>query len=666
MGYTSLIPELPEDIRGARIGTCYNVFTRKLMSDKIAIDPTKMDARTTKFVGGRGDLQLRANSSTSKNVKETFWGMNSTAKIGSWVSLGFSMSQAASEASSSSSLNCYCSFVYCGQKLILYSHEAETMFQYMTSDFQNAYIKIMEAPDNEERFKMYMKFIRQFGHGCVTELYLTSGSAFEISAHYSDQAKASEAKYNASIGVGSKWGGIEVVTSFANKVSQVDSKATVEIRASQLPENTPTKDWCADMMGNISSQVFSMLSKNPTPLTPYKGEMPVSPGIPKGNPDSKKIPKGSIPDFTVDLQKQLMAEDGFTGTWEQYQTKQRELYNNLSPQNVVSESLKNKQMLLNQRVDNVMHSGDVQTKTNSVQKKGALNSGSGSELGGYIPCDFEFKFWHELFPELKTVIQFQSLTTQYLSKAYMYYMTRLQFGSYLSLLADINTNITNNSMAKKDCAQFFKICDNLIGDISNRMSSVKSFGEKDYNAVIAGFEQSIVKLKEFRSNKIYNIFFENYDFFIDNLCGFAVANVKENWWTLITRSMRVPQHMDRKMELTELMEKGQRIYAVITPEGKFRMTAYARWNNVYSWHRVRDLPGGLKAIKETDSNGYTYYKYCFPFSQWEINWDDENVRLYGAGASILPAMEGFEMSGVPMIQPLDFEVIRSFANPDVR
>lgn len=49
-----LLPNLPEEIRGARIGACYNPLTRSLMYRKNVIAPQKLDSKAILMVNGGG------------------------------------------------------------------------------------------------------------------------------------------------------------------------------------------------------------------------------------------------------------------------------------------------------------------------------------------------------------------------------------------------------------------------------------------------------------------------------------------------------------------------------------------------------------------------------------------------------------------------------------
>lgn len=47
--------------------------------------------------------------------------------------------------------------------------------------------------------------------------------------------------------------------------------------------------------------------------------------------------------------------------------------------------------------------------------------------GDYLPIGYEFTWWKDLFPQLKSISVMPGATSIYLAKAYIYLMTRLQF-----------------------------------------------------------------------------------------------------------------------------------------------------------------------------------------------------------------------------------------------
>ena len=56
MADDSLIPAIPDDIAGARIGSCYNQFTRKIMEGEWAILPSSAGEDDVVFIKGVGEV----------------------------------------------------------------------------------------------------------------------------------------------------------------------------------------------------------------------------------------------------------------------------------------------------------------------------------------------------------------------------------------------------------------------------------------------------------------------------------------------------------------------------------------------------------------------------------------------------------------------------------
>lgn len=197
------------------------------MQEKIAIDPGRVSANTIQLISGKAELKLHADSSTSKNAQSTFFALDSNFKVGSWVSAGFNMETSKSEVSAKDALNCYCSYIYEGQALQLMDNGTKALFNCMTEEFQERFTELINSSDSTEFFSKYLNFLNTFGHGCVTKLMLTCGSAFTMTAKYSSVSTAQKSKYCASLGVGTPWGGGSVASSFASEVQNTDSLCVV-------------------------------------------------------------------------------------------------------------------------------------------------------------------------------------------------------------------------------------------------------------------------------------------------------------------------------------------------------------------------------------------------------------------------------------------------------
>jgi len=504
----SLFPEIPGELRAARIGTCYDPITRRLLTNKIVIDPTRMTSNSLLFVQGSGELRLRANSSASKNANDTFFAMDAKAKIGSWVSVGFNMASSDSNASSSNNLNCFCSYVFKGQKLCLVDNGPEALFNSMTDEFQNAFVDLFNSKDSADFFGKYILFIQKFGHGCVTELSLTCGSAFQMNASYSDEASANLSKYGASLAIGTPWAGASAAAEYAKQVTKMDSGATMKLMASDIPADACTKDWCKTLMTKVLELGLSKLAKEPSAISPYAGTSPKAPEIPSGKPTTQKLPDKDKPDISKEMQKKLMEEDGFEGTWEEYIKAQEAMYEKLKPSVILKEALSIKENPPTYAQDNIQS----EEETDFVMSASATSSW---DLGGYIPYSYVVQPWAQLFPQFKSINIPTTFRSIYIAKTYMYYLTRLQFASYLSFLSDVGTETLQDpptefgNLIAEDAIRFHGECKKFLEHINKKISERKSFGEADYNALVQTFNGWIYSLKNFESKFLYGPFCSN-------------------------------------------------------------------------------------------------------------------------------------------------------------
>ena len=190
----SLLPEIPEEIRAARLGTCFDPITRRLVTNINAMDPERLPESKSMFINGKAQLIVRSNASKSQNANSTYYGATATIKE-PFAAIEASASISKSSAAEQNSLNCFCSYIYSGQKVQLMQMDPETLYKCMSDDFHKYYDAVVTSYYSTDYIKNYFAFINRFGYGCVTELSLTSGSAFEIKVVYSSEASANESKY---------------------------------------------------------------------------------------------------------------------------------------------------------------------------------------------------------------------------------------------------------------------------------------------------------------------------------------------------------------------------------------------------------------------------------------------------------------------------------------
>lgn len=650
---SQLLPELPFEIRAARIGTCYDPLSRSLIYNKIVIDPSKLDLKAINIVKGSASLKLRANASTSKNVNDTFFGLDSKLKVGSWVSVGFNMETAQSDINTSDALSCYCSYVYKGQRVVLQNNGPTNLFNYMTDEFQFALEDLLSTQTSTDFFQKYMSFVRNYGYGCITELYLTSGSAFTMNASYTSNATTNQAKYGSSLGINTPWGGGSVAANFAKKVTKEDKTASLSIDAEEIPEDTPTKSWSEKIISDLINVGLTELGKHPESIYPYSGDVPKAPEIPEGKPSNKKLPSSETPLITEKLQEILMKQDGFKCSWDSYLKEQQRAYDKLKPNMIVSEVCKNSKRLLTMPVT------EEKIKV-SLQFPEMDSIGGGWELGGYIPYNYTITPWTTLFPQLKSMALPTTFTSIYIAKAYVYYLTRMQFASYLYFLLDVGEDICENANIKFDANNYSEACKQLLDNISDTiMSCGGTFHSDNYENIVARFEQHINNMSNFYSKKTYLCFFENYNFFVENSSGFIMTQISDTHSSYCDTKAN-EQPLPKPFSVIGMMEKGLRLYQVLTPDAKLKSVVYIN----RSFVTAVNITDGLNAKPKTDSHGFKYYIAENKLSTEAVSANNVECRFYGSGFSDLKKLKGTSIMGRPMITDFDFNSVIKFADPN--
>lgn len=643
-----LFPDIPIDIRAARIGTCFNSVTRKLMSKKIAIDPNRLKSGAIEFVSNVGQLKLKMNSDTTKDSESTFFGLDAQAEGGAFscsASIGFKTSLASAEASNSQSLNCYCSYVYEGQKMQLIDYGSNELYNYMSDEFQELYSAVITSKNAQEYFANYMKFINTFGYGCITQLYLTSGSAFRMSVKYADNSQANSSKYGASIAVSTPWGGGSVAAEFAKEVSSASSSASMELLSKQIPEDTPTRDWCNNLINSFAGEAFSKLSQSPDAIAPYSGDGPTAPELPAGKPSQKVEPDGNELDISDDMKKEIMKDDGFEGTWAEYEQAQKDAYDKLDTSWINSQS----QKIKIQKKSTPSSSLNLQYKKdlNSIYAADE-NAGNSWSLGGYCPFAYTITSWSDLFPKLKGINLPTTFTSINISKIYMYYFTRIEFSGYLYFLADVGSSLCENDSILIDADIYRTACNDLLNKIQEMINSKQKIDDDDYSNVVSYFEEAIKSINNFYSKKVYDAFFDNYDFFADNSYGFI--SVSDTGY-YVSVDFRTEKQLPKPFNLLSMLGDAVRVYPIIKNDGSIELMYYE-----YGWKScVYHID---KTSKNTDEHGFRYYKLL------PEEMSKKPINLYGVGFEDVPDdNENLSIRGLPMFNDLPFSEIKDFAKP---
>jgi hypothetical protein len=656
-----LLPDYPEEIRAARIGMCYDPISRRLLTTKIVIDPERLKSNSIHMIHGKGELKLRVNSTADQNLRDTFFAVDAKMKIGSWATLGYHSETAASSANASSTLNCYCAYVYTGQSLYLLDNGPEQLFNCMTEEFQKDFNALFEYTDPLDYLSRYFSFIQKYGYGCVTKLHLTSGSAFEMSAKYKEDQKAQKQKYSGSVSVNTPWAGSSAAASYAEQVSSVDANASVELVSENIPENTPTKDWCNSIMSKVLDMGLAKLAKTPSAITAYSGDSPKAPELPDGKPSEKKMPKKEAPEITKEVQEQLMKDDGFEGSWNEYKKAQKEAYEKLQPAAVIEEI---QQIKAAPAADQPASAAPPAEEIMQARSAGNASLG-GWDLGGYTPYAYELKPWRELFPQLKTISLPTTFSSIYIAKTFMFYLTRLQFASYLYFLADVGHQLCENPLIEQDAAGYYNACQKFSAAISAELSKNKQFAEEDYYRLVKLFDSKYVKeIAYFNSAKIYELFYENYQYFIENGVGFIQLykdesdnKLKYYGYDGISKPAPTP------FNVLAMLGDGQRLYPVLKADGSIKFVGCSGDGR---WDMFRIAAGDITTAKRTDESGIGYYKAQHLNPSWLPDTGDmhKDRRIYGFNINELAKIQSISIQGKPFIQVFDFAEIRRFAEPD--
>jgi hypothetical protein len=354
----ALIPDVPDDIKGVRIGSCYDAFTRKIMDAAWAILPSSATSDDVVFIKGRGDLFIRANASAASNASASVFSLDTkasggydSAAVGVNASLEFNMQTATASSHHEENLNIYCSYAFTGQRQELRKMDADELIKIMTPTFHAKYDAVIKASTLKDYLKAYLEFAEAFGQGCVTRVFLTAGSAFRLTLQRTDDASATRQKYGGSASFsahyGGGYGGASVAVAWAKDQQYADSKTTLEMVLDNVPEDTPTAEWVNAQLNNFQNQTLSSLTQKADLIKPpdasEHGGPPTAPALPHGVPDkSREAGKTKVDpnDKSIDegLRTALMKKDGFDGSWDDYVKEQKKQYESLSPASVINEA----------------------------------------------------------------------------------------------------------------------------------------------------------------------------------------------------------------------------------------------------------------------------------------------------------------------------------------
>jgi len=632
----------------------------------VTFSPAKLSgAGLLEFVHGTGRLVCQANSSSSSYADGSFFAMDGKAEakfFGCTASAGFSVARASKEVTNAQHISCFISYVYQGQKLQLLRADPETLYQCMREDFQRAYDRLMNAKDSKEYLECYMEFTKKYGHGCVTALHLTAGSAFKIDIELGSTATSNSAKYGASVAVNTPYGGGAVASNWGREVGEAHADASLSLIGQNIPEDAPTAAWCQQTMQPFLARGVAMLSEAAQQISPPAVPSPKQPELParEAKDDKPKPSPTTKGDLTQDLKKELMKKDGYEN-WNEYVRAQKEAYENLTAGNVVEEAqspaVQGPRPGSDRVPDRPQRAGLAEGPFLVGSRDGI---GTAWDLGGYIPYAYEITPWSDLFPDLKLRLP-QSMSSVYIAKMYTFYLTRLQFAQYLYFLADVGPALCENDSIAFDAARYVGYCNRLRDDIA----LMDTFDKGAYVDQIRRFEGYLVEDKRFFSKTVYDAFFKNYAIFANAPYGFISIFATERgqgyderelnylYFTEdgMTRAKRTPV----PFSIGPMLHHADRCYPLIVNNGTAVLVRYHS-----DWEKVMPLDQWFKDHSfRTDDRGN---KYLPP-----PVYPDERQRYYAVDFNHIPPATsqygGFSVRGLPMFDQFPFDKIREFARP---
>lgn len=609
-----LLPTIPTALKAIRIGTCLNSMTRTLLPDTQSFDVRKLESESLiPPTSGEASLEIQANASSTAFAEESFFGTASEVKKGLWgakVTAGFNMSTASKSADDSFSLNCYVSYIFKGQQIRMTRNRSpETYFQCMTADFQAVYDRIMNADTVEEYIQAYTRFTRLYGDSCVTALYLASGSAARISIEARTTQEARNTKYGASLAINSPTAEGGAAVEWGKSVAAANREAKMSVEAQTIPEGSPTHDWVLGIAQQYNDKGIAILTEEasaPAPPTGITVKRPAIPALPKGDEEPKKPALDDTKAVEKQLIEQMMCEDGFKGTLEEYLDEQRCLIDSFSVKKVIDET----SPLLSEEVyeEGTMNL-PVPTRPATAEHQRRATEDL-TDLGGYIPVGYEVTPWTELFPDLRLDLP-PTMDRIRLGKLWTYFLTRVEFSEYLHFLADVGPEITGNPSVELDATRFADCCERFANEDLQSLHQDIKFTEEHFLGLVRRFEKSVRELQPFHhSLKVYEFFFKHYALVGGSPLGYVrttSAHDKAYYHVGLNTLREIPRELDR----TLLIQDALRLYPIIVPDPSTQRTrVHLAYFHETSWHSPENLKA--ESWEKNENEPWADYDFLSP------------------------------------------------------
>merc|ERR1712238_220036 len=314
------------------------------------------------------------------------------------------------------------------------------------------------------------------------------------------------------------------------------------------------------------------------------------------------------------------------------------------------------------------------------------------DLGGFSPQSFVTTKWSTLFPDLKKGFPLTEKQI-YITRLWMFYLTRLEFLQYLSFLVDVGDDLAaywasqpggekaNLENIKIDVTIFANHCtDKLKKKILSKSEEDSDFSEADYFEIVLSFDEQLRDVRGFKSIKVYEKFFDNYDVFHENPLGFVDASKSPTSFKYMTRIISRSPHSSQRgtsfewkptdgKSLAALLIDARRCYPVINVDGNSVMAYYQPEFTTYYFGKIAfqlkpefkivsrgDFPTGdfLKTFRQDPSNEFA--QEIFSPTPTVASPNLINCRFYGLNYEHLKYTNN-KMFGVPFLNKLPFDSV---------
>lgn len=510
-----------------RLGTCYNNNSRLLLVRQNSFDLEKLNyKKLLLFFDGIAKFELETNSNNNSTYNSSAYSISSKAEgklFRNKAAAAFDMERSHASANESKNIKASLSYRYLGQGFQIQKASEDTYFSCLLPDCQADLAEIYAATSSKSKLEKYLTFTEKYGHACVTKLFLEAGSIANIEVKAESNSVAHTSKYGMKASLSNRWGNESTAVNWAKELAASDLRGNLYIKAIDYPQNSPTKEWSHALVTNYEGRGFEVLSEKDafTKLpSPNFERVPLHIGAKET--DDKKLPE-SEPDLSVEIQKKIMEDQGYEGSWEEFIKRQEKALEGIDKYQVVEDAKKVKkskmlplQMFKQQRSQRASFAlGEVKN--------------SDWDLGGYCPVDYELTPWTELFPSLKAIVAYPATTNIIFAKIMTFYYTRLQFGQYMQFLSDVGDaykDADNSKYLENDIDIYFQMCESYMNDFIN---TDEELTESAYLEWLQKFEkelQVLVDQKQFYNHYIYKAFFDKYEVFTKCPYGFTCFGLK--------------------------------------------------------------------------------------------------------------------------------------------